>query len=91
MNALVRIGSGEGKIGEVFQRGIRFLMGDGKKVSFWKNIWAREKPLMEVFPRFFRVALNCEALISDYYREVNDVQMYHSGPSLSRGPGMILK
>lgn len=43
---------------------------------FWKDIWVGESPLMVVFPRLFRMALDCEALVSDYYREVNSVPQW---------------
>lgn len=35
------------------------LVGNGRRVLFWKDTWVGERPLME-------------ALISDYYSEVND-------------------
>lgn len=60
-----------------------------------RDLGGRERLLMEVFPRLFRVALNREESISDEYREVNDVpqwsMMSHSAPSLSEGHYMILK
>lgn len=68
---LMKIGNEGGKIREMFLRGIRLHVGNRLRVLFWKDIWVGERPLMEVFPRLFRVAINKEAMVSEYYREAN--------------------
>lgn len=31
----------------------RFLVGKGDRIMFWKDLWLRERPLKEVFPKIF--------------------------------------
>lgn len=54
VKALMKLGSGEGKIGEILQRRIRLLVGNGKRVMFWKDIWVGKRLVMEVFPKLLQ-------------------------------------
>lgn len=52
------------------------MVGKGDRVSFWKGIYAGEIPLMEVFPRLYREALNRKALVNENYNETNGVPQW---------------
>lgn len=43
---------------------------------FWKDKWVGERPLMETFHRLFRVVMNHDALISEYYNENNNIPQW---------------
>lgn len=71
IKSIIKLGSGEGKIGATFLRGLRILVGRGDKTLFWKDKWIGESSLSQAFPRLFRATLDREALVKDYYNEVN--------------------
>lgn len=53
VKALVRLGNGGGRTGEVSQNRIRLLVRNGNRVLFWKDKWVGESPLMESFPKLY--------------------------------------
>ncbi|KAJ9559219.1 hypothetical protein OSB04_013833 [Centaurea solstitialis] len=67
------------KIGEVllgenlkFENSFRKKVGEGVSTSFWKESWISEKPLMEGFPRLFRLESSVDSMVADRGRWEND-------------------
>ncbi|KAJ9682276.1 hypothetical protein PVL29_018248 [Vitis rotundifolia] len=44
-----------------------FVVGDGKKVSFWKDKWCGTTPLCEVFPSLFALTISKEARVNEVW------------------------
>ena len=44
-----------------------FSIGDGKRVSFWKDVWCREEVLCLVFPSLFNLVVHKEAMVVDVW------------------------
>ena len=42
-------------------------MGDGRRLSFWKNVWCREEALCDFFPSLYALTDNKEALMADLW------------------------
>ena len=36
----------------------RFIVGNGRKVKFWKDLWCEDQALKYVFPNLFRLAVS---------------------------------
>lgn len=49
---------------ELFKRFIRFDVGNGDSVRFWRDRWSGDVELWRVFPSLFNIAVNKEELIS---------------------------
>ena len=54
---------------EVVLLNVKFVIGDGSRVSFWKDVWGGEEVLCRAFLTLFSLAVRKEALI----REVWDI------------------
>ena len=54
----------------------KFVVGDGSKVRFWKDVWGGEEALCITFPILFSLAVRKDALI----REVWDTYPQFSRP-----------
>jgi hypothetical protein len=48
-----------------FSSHIRFIPGNGSRISFWEESWCGSSPLMEVYLGLFSIASNKEASIAD--------------------------
>ena len=48
------------------------LVGNGRRVCFWKDFWCREQPLSITFPSLFLLAVNKEALLADLWDPVGE-------------------
>ena len=35
-----------------------FIVGNGRKVKFWKDLWCEDQTLKNVFPNLFQLAIN---------------------------------
>ena len=44
-----------------------FVVGDGRKVSFWKDKWCRTTPLRESFPSLFALTTSKEAWVNEVW------------------------
>ena len=44
-----------------------FVMGDGKKVRFWKDKWCGTTPLCKAFPGLFALATSKEAWVNEVW------------------------
>ena len=54
-------------IAQVFQecfKFTRFVVGDGKRIQFWEDLWWGDQPLGSQYPRLFRVVSDKNISIS---------------------------
>ncbi|XP_040992740.1 uncharacterized protein LOC121239540 [Juglans microcarpa x Juglans regia] len=49
----------------VFSRHTKFLVGEGTRIKFWRDIWCGEEALAVAFPSVFHVACDQEASVAD--------------------------
>lgn len=61
------LGDVSGSCGEVFSRGVGFIVGEGSRVQFWLDDWMGMGSLSVLFPRVFRVASNKALVVKDCY------------------------
>lgn len=54
-----------------FIKEIVFKVGVGNRVKFWKDVWCSNLPLMREFPLLFSIAVDKDALVSDYLDRVS--------------------
>ena len=47
-----------------FQNSV-FVLGDGRRINFWKDVWCGGEALCARFPSLFNLALNKEARVAD--------------------------
>jgi hypothetical protein len=50
----------------VFSNFASYKVGDGFPIHFWDDIWCGERALKSSFPKFYSLARDKEALVSDY-------------------------
>ncbi|KAL4347879.1 hypothetical protein GQ457_17G007890 [Hibiscus cannabinus] len=50
---------------DVFCHNIHLIVGNGKRIKFWFDAWARTLPLKVSFPRIFHLALDKEGSVAD--------------------------
>nr|CAN62954.1 hypothetical protein VITISV_018196 [Vitis vinifera] len=43
----------------------RFIVGNGRKVKFWKDSWCKDQTLKEAFPNLYRLAVNKDEWVSN--------------------------
>ena len=51
----------------------RFIVGNGRKAKFWKDLWCEDQTLKEVFPNLFRLAVNKDERVFDAWEEGGEV------------------
>ena len=44
-----------------------FSLGNGRRVSFWKDIWCGEEAFCDAFPSMYALASNKEAFVADMW------------------------
>ena len=49
-----------------FQNSV-FVLGDGRRINFWKDVWWDGEALCARFPSFFNLVLNKEARVVDIW------------------------
>ena len=47
-----------------------FIIGNGRKVKFWKDLWCEDQALKDVFPNLFQLAVNKDRWVFDAWRRV---------------------
>ena len=57
---------------EMFSKNIRYCVGKGDKVFFWRDPWVGEAPLAISFPNLFNCATNQIAKVIDYLERIDD-------------------
>ena len=43
----------------------RLIVGNGRKVKFWKDLWCEDQALKDAFPNLFRLAINKDQWVCD--------------------------
>ncbi|XVF65299.1 hypothetical protein PTKIN_Ptkin09bG0237200 [Pterospermum kingtungense] len=56
----------------VFQSGLSFLVGNGRSIDFWSQVWIQGTVLKQRFPRIYAFALNKSGNVNDYGRMVGN-------------------
>jgi len=51
---------GLGKAREWYGRGTKWILGNGRKIRFWHDVWMGDCPLKTLFPRLFRISRNLD-------------------------------
>ena len=57
---------------ENFQSHSRFIVGDGTRVKFWKDLWCENQSLEEAFPILFNLSVNKDSWGPRFNRHLND-------------------
>ena len=47
----------------------RFIIGDGTRVKFWKDLWCENQSLEDAFPNLFNLAVNKEGWVAEDWEE----------------------
>ena len=47
-------------------------LGDGRRISFWKDVWCGEEVLCSSFPSMFLLAVQKDAMVSDLWNWVKE-------------------
>ncbi|RVW17395.1 Transposon TX1 uncharacterized 149 kDa protein [Vitis vinifera] len=55
------------KLGHLVTHRFDFVVGDGRKMSFWKDKWCRTTPLCESFPSLFALTTSKEAWVNEVW------------------------
>ena len=55
------------KFGHIVSSRISFVVGNGQRVSFWKDIWCGDTPLCASFPSFFGLVDPKKAWVKDVW------------------------
>uniref|UniRef100_A0A2N9IA56 Sec23/Sec24 trunk domain-containing protein n=1 Tax=Fagus sylvatica TaxID=28930 RepID=A0A2N9IA56_FAGSY len=50
-----------------------FVVGDGRKVMFWQDLWCGDMPLKEAFPELFLISREKDAFVADLLSFPNDI------------------
>ncbi|KAG7987161.1 hypothetical protein I3843_03G119300 [Carya illinoinensis] len=48
-----------------FENHIRFVVGEGNRISFWRDVWCGEHALEKAFLNLYRIVANREASVAD--------------------------
>ena len=59
-----------------------FIVKNGRKVKFWKDLWCEDQTLKDVFPNLFRLVVNKDEWVFDAWEEGGEVGS--SNPLFSR-------
>ncbi|RVX18902.1 putative ribonuclease H protein [Vitis vinifera] len=54
---------------EKFRSHSRFIIGDGTRVKFWKDLWCGNQSLEEAFPILFNLSVNKEGWVAEAWEE----------------------
>ena len=61
------------KLGHLVTPSFDFVVGDGKKVRFWKDKWCGTTPLCEAFPSLFALATSKEAWVNEVWTAAGEM------------------
>ncbi|KAJ9677520.1 hypothetical protein PVL29_022489 [Vitis rotundifolia] len=67
---------------EIIRSRSRFIIGNGRKVKFWKDVWCEDQALKDAFPNLFRLAVNKNQWVRDAWEEQGEVGSWN--PLFSR-------
>ena len=54
---------------ENFRTHSRFIVGDGIRVKFWKDLWCENQSLEDAFPNLFNLTVNKEGWVAKAWEE----------------------
>ena len=60
----------------------RLIVGNGRKVKIWKDLWCKDQALKDAFPNLFRLAINKDQWVCDAWEEGGEVGSWN--PLFSR-------
>ena len=55
---------------DAFKSKISYVLGNKRRVKFWKDIWCGDTPLRTSFPSLFAIATSKEAWVCDAWEQV---------------------
>ncbi|KAL6343505.1 hypothetical protein AAG906_024870 [Vitis piasezkii] len=56
----------------------RFIVKNGRKVKFWKDLWCEDQTLKDVFPNLFLLAVNKDEWVFDAWEEGGEWVLHSS-------------
>ncbi|GKV47438.1 hypothetical protein SLEP1_g54342 [Rubroshorea leprosula] len=62
---VISIGLRSSSLKKMLVNGFKWEVGDGSRVRFWREVWIGEKPLRELCPRLFELAVKKDGLVSE--------------------------
>ena len=51
----------------LFLQNVAFSLGNGRRISFWKDVWCGEEALRSLFPSLFILAVQKDAMVIDLW------------------------
>ncbi|XVF81976.1 hypothetical protein PTKIN_Ptkin16aG0005800 [Pterospermum kingtungense] len=60
-----------------FMAGVGYVLGDGKKISFWHQEWIPGSVLKFMFPRVYALAVDKNAIVADCGVLINKVWQWN--------------
>jgi hypothetical protein len=74
-----------------FSRFTRFVVGDGSKISFWRDLWCRDTALKVAFPALFGITRVKDSAVADNLEHLGDSNQWNmSFTRLTIGRWMFL-
>ena len=61
---------------------VHFMVGNGRRIKFWKDLWCEELTLKEAFPNLFRLTVNQDGWVVEAWEEGGDLSSW--SPCFSR-------
>ncbi|GKV27293.1 hypothetical protein SLEP1_g36479 [Rubroshorea leprosula] len=55
------------KLQDMLGKGFRWMVGDGRQVGFWREIWVGDKSLKELCPTLFELAMNKDDMVMSWW------------------------
>ncbi|GAB2275208.1 hypothetical protein Dimus_009970 [Dionaea muscipula] len=74
----MKVGLSSSATTRAFMDNATLKLGDGANARFWRDTWTGDKPLMELFPRCFKLSLLPEISVKEWFEG--------SGGGFSRSP-----
>ncbi|GKV33229.1 hypothetical protein SLEP1_g41758 [Rubroshorea leprosula] len=62
---VISVGGNSIKLQDMLGKGFRWMVGDGRQVGFWREIWVGDISLKELCPRLFELAMNKDGMVSE--------------------------
>ncbi|GKV47185.1 hypothetical protein SLEP1_g54104 [Rubroshorea leprosula] len=62
---VISVGGNSIKLQDMLGKGFRWMVGDGRQVGFWRELWVGDKSLKELCPRLFELAMNKSGMVCE--------------------------
>ena len=62
---------------EGIRRRSHFLVGNGKRVKFWKDLWCEDQSLKEAFLNLFLLVVNKDGWVLEAWEEGGDLGFWN--------------